>query len=139
MKSDYELIRELTARYAGAIDAKDYTAIAAFFTSDACVVYAGYSDELQGIEAILAHMRRALEPMDVTQHLFTNFIIDIAGDAAEMTCDILAQHLHGGETFLAGGKYAVSLVRQASDWRFARISARTVWSIGNRDMLPSAG
>jgi ketosteroid isomerase-like protein len=139
MKSDYELIRELTARYAGAIDAKDYTAIAACFTDDACVIYAGYSDELQGIEEILGHMRRALEPIDVTQHLFANFIIDIEGDDAAMTCDILAQHLHHGETFLAGGKYEVGLAREDGNWKFARISARTVWSVGNRDLLPKAG
>ncbi len=138
MKSDYELIRELTARYAGAIDAKDYTAIAACFSPDARVIYAGYSEELQGEDAILAHMRRALELMDVTQHLFANFIVDVAGDEAAMTCDILAQHLHGGETFLAGGKYETRLVKADTGWKFTRISARTVWSSGNRDMLPKA-
>jgi ketosteroid isomerase-like protein len=139
MKSDYELIRELTARYAGAIDAKDYAAIAACFAPDARVVYAGYSEELQGEDAILAHMRHALGPMDVTQHLFANFIIDIEGDTAAMTCDILAQHLHGGESFLAGGKYETGLVKSNEGWKFTRISARTVWSSGNRDMLPKAG
>ena len=139
MKDDYELIRELTARYAGAIDARDYAEIANCFAPGARVVYAGYSEELQGEDAIIAHMRRALEAMDVTQHLFANFIIDIEGEGAEMTCDILAQHLHEGETFLAGGKYAVRLARTQGRWKFTRISARTVWSMGNRDMLPKAG
>lgn len=138
MKGDYELIRELAARYAGAIDARDYTAIAACFALDAQVIYAGYSEELQGHEAIIGHMRRALEAMEVTQHLFANFIIDIEGEDAAMTCDILAQHLHDGETFLAGGKYEVELSRTGENWKFSRISARTVWSAGNRDMLPRA-
>jgi len=139
MKSDYEQVRELAARYAGAIDCTDYDAIEACFAPDAGVIYAGFSEELKGHEAIIAHMRRALDSLEATQHMFTNFIIDIDGDKAEMTCDILAQHLHDGETFLAGGKYEVRLVRIAGSWKFARISARTVWSMGNREMLPKSG
>ena len=137
MKSDYELIRELTAHYAGAIDARDYDAIAACFAPDAKVVYAGYSEELTGHEAIVAHMRRTLDPLDATQHLFANFIIDIKGPAARMTCDILAQHLQNGATFLAGGKYETRLVILRGHWKFSRIVARTVWSSGDRGMLPS--
>jgi len=139
MKSDYEQICELTAIYAGAIDRKDYDAIADCFAPDAGVIYTGFSEELRGAEAIMAHMHLALESMDATQHLFTNFIIDIAGDAGVMTCDILAQHLHGGETFLAGGKYDTRVAKVAGGWKFSRISGTTVWSLGNRDMLPRTG
>jgi len=139
MKTDREQIQELTAVYAGAIDRKDYAAIADCFAPDATVIYAGYSEELQGHAAIVDHMRLALEPMDATQHLFANFIIDIEGDAAGMTCDIIAQHVHGGESYLAGGKYDVRLSKAGPIWKFSRISACTVWSSGNRDMLPKAG
>ena len=139
MKTDREQIEELTASYAGAIDGKDYTAIADCFAPDATVVYAGYSEDLTGHAAIVEHMRLALDPLDATQHLFANFIIDIDGDAARMTCDILAQHLCGGESYLVGGKYDVRLTKLGGSWKFARISARTVWSSGKRDMLPRTG
>lgn len=139
MKTDREQIQELTAIYASAIDGKDYEGIAGCFAPDAVVSYAGYSDELKGHAAITDHMRLALDPMDVTQHLFANFIIDIEGDAAGMTCDILAQHVRNGENYLAGGKYDVRLAKLGGSWKFSRISASTVWSSGNRDMLPVAG
>lgn len=139
MTSDREQIQELTAVYARAIDSKDYAAIAGCFAPDAAVIYAGYSEELTGHTAIVDHMQLALDPMEVTQHLFTNFIIDISGSAAQMTCDILAQHVHGGENYMAGGKYDVRLKKIGKAWKFARISASTVWSSGNRDMLPKAG
>lgn len=137
-KTDREQIEELTALYAAAIDDKDYEGIARCFAPDATVIYAGYCEELQGHEAIIDHMRLALEPMDATQHLFANFIIDIESDTGEMTCDILAQHLRGGDTFLAGGKYRVRLARTGEGWKFSGISARTVWSSGSREMLPGA-
>jgi ketosteroid isomerase-like protein len=139
VKSDRERIEELTAIYAGAIDRKDYAAIADCFAPDATVTYAGYSAELTGHAAILDHMRLALDPMEATQHLFANFIIDIDGATASMHCDILAQHLRGGESYLAGGKYEVRLARLEGSWKFARIAARTLWSSGKRDMLPRAG
>jgi len=139
MKTDREQVQELTAIYAGAIDRKDYEAIADCFAPDPAVIYAGYSEELKGHTAIIDHMRLALDPIDVTQHLFANFVIDIEGNAAGLTCDILAQHVHTGENYLAGGKYDVRLAKIGGSWKFSRISARTVWSSGNRDMLPKAG
>jgi ketosteroid isomerase-like protein len=138
MKTDRDQIQELTAIYAGAIDRKDYDAIAECFAGDAAVIYAGYSEELKGHAAIVDHMRLALDLMDVTQHLFANFIIDIDGEAAGMTCDILAQHVRNGENYLAGGKYDVRLAKLRGSWKFSRISASTVWSAGNREMLPKA-
>lgn len=138
MKTDRDQVQELTAIYASAIDRKDYEGIAGCFATDAVVSYAGYSKELKGHTAITDHMRLALDPMDVTQHLFANFIIDIDGDKAKLTCDILAQHLRNGENYLAGGKYDVRLAKVGRSWKFSRISASTVWSSGNRDMLPKA-
>ncbi|MDG2003250.1 MAG: nuclear transport factor 2 family protein [Novosphingobium sp.] len=111
MKSDREAIQELTAIYAGAIDRKDYAAIPGCFALNSAVIYAGYSEELIGHAAIVDHMRLALDPLDVTQHMFANFVIDIDGDTATMACDILAQHVRDGETYMAGGKYDVRLAR----------------------------
>ena len=141
--TDRDQIQERMARYANAIDAKDYGGIAACFLPGATVDYAGFTQPLQGIDPIITHMRHSLEPLDAMQHIFGNFIIDIAGDAARLTCDILAQHirqgLQGGDSFMAGGKYDVRLRKVDGNWKFETISARTVWGSGNRDLLPKAG
>ena len=139
IKTDHEEIQELMATYAYTLDAKDYDGVTACFTVDATTAYAGYSHTLTGHAEIGAHMKRALEPLDVTQHLFTNFIIDVEGDRGELKCDILAQHVSQGENYLAGGKYNVEVRRTAGKWKIARISARSVWSDGNRALLPKAG
>ena len=131
------------AVYAGALDCKDYDRIAACFLPDAAVEYGGFSGKTEGLTAIVEHMKLALGPLDVTQHLFANFIIDIEGNNARLTCDTIAQHVlrgaPGGDTYLAGGRYDVLLEKLGGEWRFAHIFAKSVWGDGNRDMLPKAG
>lgn len=95
-KTDRTQIEELMARYASAIDAKQYDEIASCFAADATAQYPGFSGLLKGTSDIVAHMRLALDALDATQHLFTNFIIDIEDDSARLSCEILAQHVRRG-------------------------------------------
>jgi ketosteroid isomerase-like protein len=139
-KTDWEQIQELLSRYAFTLDARDYPGIADCFTPDAVADYPGFAKPLKGHEAIVGHMRRALEPLATTQHMYSNFIIDVDGDKAHVTCDILAQHVRNGgaeaETYLAGGKYAVDVQRTANGWKMSNVAARSMWGIGDRGLLP---
>ena len=138
--TDHEAIRQLVAVYARAIDTKDYTGIAACFTPDAVVDYGEAGPKLNGRAEIAELMRSALAPLDVTQHMFTNFIIKLDGDAAELECDVLAQHLRrgepGGETLLVGARYEVRLARTAEGWLMAHVYEWIVWAEGNRAIVP---
>jgi hypothetical protein len=140
-KTDREQVQELMSLYANALDTKDYAGIGDCFTPDATAEYAGFAEPLHGREAILAHMRKALEPLESTQHLFANFIIDVDGDAGTLSCAIIAQHVRRGhhDTFLAGGQYKVEVARGADRWRMSRVDARSRWGMGDRGMLPKAG
>jgi ketosteroid isomerase-like protein len=139
MKTDYNQIQELMALYAYAVDSKDYDGIAGCFTADAEAIYSGFSDRLKGLAEIGTHMKKALEALDVTQHLFTNFIVDVEGDAARFTCDVIAQHVQKSGKFMAGGKYKLEARRTAGKWKIARLSMNFVWNDGDRAMLPKAG
>lgn len=139
-KTDRTQIEELMARYASAIDAKQYDEIASCFAADATAQYPGFSGLLKGTSDIVAHMRLALDALDATQHLFTNFIIDIEDDSARLSCEILAQHVRrgvrGGETYLAGGHYKVELRRIAGQWKIVNLLAQSRWGAGDRELLP---
>jgi hypothetical protein len=139
-KTDWEQIYELLSRYAYTIDAKDYPGIAACFTADAEADYPGFTAPLKGHDQIVAHMKRALEPLAVTQHTYSNFIIDTDGDDGWLTCDIMAQHVHGAgadaKTYLAGGKYRVEVRREGGAWKMSRVGAQNVWGMGERGVLP---
>lgn len=139
IKSEYDQIQEMMAIYAYSIDTRNYQALRECFTADASTIYAGHSNHLTGQDAIIDHMQRVLDALDVTQHMFTNFIIDIQEDSAKLTCDILAQHVRQGERYLSGGKYKVEARRAAGRWRIANVSAGSVWNDGNKTLLPKAG
>lgn len=140
--TDREQIQEMMARYALALDKKDYDGVAACFTADAEIVYAGYSGTLKGHDVIIAHMKHAIEPLDATQHLFTNFLIDVDGDDAQLTCYIIAQHVRkgtpGGDFYLAGGRYELKLKRDGGAWKMAWGAPQQLWGDGNRDLLPKS-
>jgi ketosteroid isomerase-like protein len=135
-KTDYDQMQQLMAIYAHAIDAKNYDVLTTCFTPDATTTYVGYSLTLTGHAEIIAHMRRALDPLDATQHLFTNFVVNVDDNVGDLTCDILAQHVHQGKRYLAGGKYNVSVRQIDGKWKIVCINARNVWSDGDRAMLP---
>lgn len=140
--TDREEIQELMATYAYTIDKRDYEGLRGCFSNDAVAVYRGHSNSLSGAETILAHMKLALDPLDETQHIFSNFIIRVDGDSARLTCDVLAQHVRhaatGGAKFLAGGKYEVDARRISGKWKMQRVSAGEIWGEGNKNLLPKA-
>lgn len=139
-KSDHDQLLELMAKYANALDFKRYDAITDCFAETASIDYAGFTEPVTGAASITAYIRSAIEPLDVSQHVFGNFIVDIDGNAAVLTCDVIAQHIgngaHNGDALQAGGKYRVRAVKEQGTWRFSAIQARSLWSQGNRHLLP---
>lgn len=140
--TDREAIQQLMSTYVFCLDAKDYSRIAACLCEDAIFEHAGSDRLISGNAAIAALMKGVLEPLDATQHLLTNFIIEIDGDDASLTCDVLAHHIRldpgGARRYTAGGKYDVKLRRSGGDWRIARLNARPVWSDGDARVVSSA-
>jgi ketosteroid isomerase-like protein len=138
MKTDREQIQELVATYANALDDKDYDGIAACFASDATAAYGSHPQVFEGASAIADLMKKALGPLDGTQHMFTNLIIDIEGDAGRMSYDVLGQHWKkdapGGEHYLMGGKYKVEVRRIGGKWKFQTVRARGLWGDGNKTL-----
>ena len=139
MKTDYDQLQELMAIYALAIDTKNYPGITDCFTPDAETVYAGHSNHLKGVAEIGAHMKKALEVLDATQHVFMNFIVDVEGDTAKYSCNIIAQHVQKNENYMAGGRYNVEAKRIGGKWKIHRVNAGSHWGMGNKGMLPKAG
>ncbi len=141
--TDRESIQQLVAIYARALDARDYKTIADCFAPDATAEFVGFSGAMAGREAIDAHMKKALGPLAITQHMFTNFIIDIDGHSATLYCDAMGQHVTGtGEdavTYLSGGKYNAEMRRRDGCWKFQNLVARAIWGMGDREMLPRKG
>jgi uncharacterized protein (TIGR02246 family) len=134
---DHREITALCARYATALDTKDWPLLATCFADDPVFVHPG--GRLDGFAAILARTAAALTPLDRTQHLLGNITPDVDGDSARCRCYFQAQHVRagtpGGETYLIAGEYADRLVRLDSGWRIAERVQSYLWRAGNRAVV----
>ena len=138
MLEDRAEIAELLARYANALDDRDWNRLACCFTEDATGDY-GAVGRCEGFAAIEALCRKALEPLDSSQHLVGSIEIEVSGDSARARCALQAQHTlrgcEGGENYTLGGSYRDQLVRTASGWRIRHRELRVSWQEGNPRVL----
>jgi len=136
---DERTIVEVTHRYCAALDGRDWVALDRCFTPDAVAVYGGVAGEHHGLEAIKAVCRASLEPLDASQHLVGNHLVDLVGDTATSRCYVRAQHcrrgLPGGDNFMVAGTYEDDWRRMAEGWRITRRVLAVTWTDGNPMVL----
>ena len=139
--ADRQDITDLCYRYGLALDARDWTALAACFTPDAAAHYTGLPSAL-GYQAIEATCRAVLTPLTATQHLISNVVVRLDGDRARSTCYLQAQHVRtgteGGDNFIIAGRYDDDLVRTPDGWRIRERRLDIIWTSGNPAVVGAA-
>lgn len=134
---DKSQIADLCARYTFALDQKDWPALRTCFTDAPVFVHPG--GRIEGVDGIVERARGALEPLDASQHLLGNIVVDIDGDDATCICYFQAQHVRagtpGGDTYFIAGSYADRLVRTSQGWRIAERVQTYLWRDGNRAVV----
>ena len=135
--ADRAEIHDVIVRYGWAIDTKDWALLKNCFTGAPAFVHPG--GRLEGIEAILARTRGALEPLDASQHLLGNVVAEVDGDTARATCYFQAQHVRagtpGGDTYVIAGSYTDTLARTPDGWKIAERVQVYLWRDGNRAVV----
>ena len=131
---DERAIRNVALRYCRALDTKDWPLLDDVFLPDATAEL-GVPTTLEGIEAIRARIRGALEHLDDSQHLVGNHEIDVDGDTATHRCYLQAQHVRaaavGGPNYIVAGRYEDRLVRTPEGWRIRHRTLTVMWTDGN--------
>jgi 3-phenylpropionate/cinnamic acid dioxygenase small subunit len=134
---DQQAISDLCVRYTSALDTRAWERLESCFTADPTFVHPG--GRLAGFDEILARTSAALDPLDATQHLLGNVVVEVTGDTATATSCFQAQHVRagapGGDTYLIAGSYADSLVRTPDGWRIAERVQSYAWRAGNRAVV----
>lgn len=129
---DRAAIIDVTIRYAWALDTRSWDDLDDVFLPDAT---AYMTEDLVGRDAIKARVRRALEPLDLSQHIIANHQIVIRGDQASCRCYLQAQHVREAAgrspNFIVAGRYEDQLVRTANGWRIAHRNLVIMWTDGN--------
>ena len=115
-------IAERLAELGRWLDDKRWDDAAAVLAADVRVSTPGGIAE--GVDAAVAQARRNHD--EITQHLFTNVTVDVAGDRASAT----AESLITSAQRQSGSRYALDFVRTAAGWRIS--SGASMTSTGAR-------
>jgi len=110
-------IHELAARYANAIDDRDWDALAAVFTDDAVYVLSGFGeldDRYEGVGAIRALMESS-ESHPVAHHV-TNVVVSVEDGGVHMMSKIVGPGRRGR---VGSADYHDRLRHEAGAWRIA--------------------
>jgi hypothetical protein len=136
--SDVAAVVDVCVRYARALDRRDWGLLASCFDDDAVVEFAGM-EPITGVGALVEVCRRALEPLDVSQHLLGNHHVEIAGDRADSECYLHAQHVRSAlapaDKYVVAGTYFDTLRRREDGWKISRRRLEVAWADGNPDVL----
>ena len=64
-----------------------------------------------------------------TQHFITDPLVDVDGDRAVVSANLLVVFAHEGGPRLLGERYELEAARTWDGWRISRVQARAVWDV----------
>jgi ketosteroid isomerase-like protein len=134
-------IQEIAARYAFALDDRNWPALRELFTDDAVMDFA-IKGEIRGADAIVKSISTDLALLDASHHLIGAALTSVEGDVGRCRCYFWAQHLKAdfedGDQLIIAGEYQDQLARSGQGWRIARRTQTVLWRAGNLAVAPSA-
>ncbi|PBQ33939.1 hypothetical protein CNR22_19860 [Sphingobacteriaceae bacterium] len=134
-------ISNLLFNYFRAIDEKqlDKEIVENTFTSDAKVIKPNGAISV-GPHEILEGQLKSFLRFKATQHVCTDFIIEIANDSASIRTNLSAMHVWGlinenpsleGKHFHAGGVLTTKAIKVEGHWRISEWIFRNTWRSGD--------
>jgi hypothetical protein len=134
-------IVEVINRYFAAVDDKclDFALAESTFAPEGKMVRPNGA-EMVGPAAICEGQNESFARFRATQHVMTNYVVDLVGEHARVRANVIATHLWApgqGDPialeshFTAGGVITVEVVRLEGGWRITRLENRIVWRTGS--------
>jgi ketosteroid isomerase-like protein len=127
--SDKLEIDAVLAKYARAVDTKDWDLWRSLFTEDAVVDYSSAGAAVGPRDEVADWLSQALSVVPMTQHFITNIEADIAGDTAHVRAMFYNPMQLPGQTDMSycGGYYHHTMVRTADGWRSRALREENIW------------
>jgi hypothetical protein len=134
-------IVELINRYFAAVDDRclDVALAETTFAPDGKIVRPNGA-ELVGPAVICEAQNESFARFRATQHVMTNYVVDLVGEHAHVRANVIATHLWApgqGDPnaleshFTAGGVITADVVRLERGWRITALENRVVWRTGS--------
>jgi hypothetical protein len=120
--NDRQDITDLISRLGRWLDDKRFDDARTVLTENVTVRTPG--GQAEGIERVVAQASRNHQVP--TQHLITNVLVDLDGDSATATANLLVTFA-GEELERHGERYRFGVTRTPDGWRLSRIEVTPVW------------
>jgi hypothetical protein len=138
LPDDRSQIEEVQARFGRALDQHDWALFEALFTPEVDADYSAFGVPAGKVSrgALVAQMKHSFErPGQVSQQLYSNFEIAVAGREATAVCSLVGYHRQpgqpGGEEFTLRARYHLRLLREAGGWKLAAVRLEVLSTEGN--------
>ena len=122
-------LHELLARYARAVDDRDWELYRSVFTEDAHIDYTSAGGIAGSRDEVADFLAEAFAAVPWAQHYVTNIEVDLDGDSAEVRAMFYnPMQLPGMDAQSAcGGYYHHELVRTDDGWRSRSLREENLW------------
>ena len=120
--NDRQDITDLISRLGRWLDDKRFDEAGTVLTDNVTVSTPG--GQAEGIERVVAQASRNHQVP--TQHLITNVLVDLDGDSATATANLLVTFA-GPVLERHGERYRFGVTRTSDGWRLSRIEVTPVW------------
>jgi hypothetical protein len=120
--TDRQDITDLISRLGRWLDDKDFDDARSVLTETVTVSTPG--GQAEGIDRVVAQASRNHQVP--TQHLITNVLVDLDGDHATATANLLVTFA-GSVLERQGERYSFGVARTPDGWRLSRIEVTPVW------------
>jgi hypothetical protein len=138
---DRGAVLDVLARFAHAIDGRDWELLRAVLTEDIDVDYASYRPGSVGrmpADDWVARVGKLMPGLDATQHLLVNAWVQLDGKTAQVRSSMRADHFLDGARYTLGGHYVHGLVRADGAWRISAVTLVVNWEEGDKALLAAA-
>jgi hypothetical protein len=137
-----QAIQELEFRFAQSLDTKYWVLAGKLFTDEVKTDFSAYGipakpmkkDELIGLYKYSFRNEKM-----VTEHIYSNFLIEVNGKTATCRFNFLGNHfvkgLEGGDDFYLYGQYSDKLQQTANGWKISERTLTVFYTKGNAAML----
>lgn len=139
-------VTDVIMRFATSVDTLDFDLYRSIFADEVDMdvsSFSGLPPERVSMDAWTYQIRGFLPGFDATQHVLSNFVIDVAGEDAKVVVYMKAEHFvandQGDNSHAIGGHYEFGLSRVLGDWKIVAMTLNVTWSRGNRDVYRLAG
>jgi hypothetical protein len=82
--------------------------------------------EARGIERVVAQAQRN-HAVDATQHVITDVVVDVDGDRAAASANLVVTFVDGASLRTLGERYRFGAARTNAGWRLSRIEVDRIW------------